>query len=550
MSHESSAAEPAALGQEEKRLIPAPNTVAIRLYGQGLGDCFLLAFPKPEAPRDPAYFVIDCGIAKGTPEEKERMRAVVQDIQAATGGKIDVLAVTHQHYDHISGFLHARDLWEDRETLRVASVWLPWTENLKDEEARGLQKTRNSLNRAAIEAARRALALEDVEEYAGLRAQSGFLGIDPDELGPGGEGAEFGAATGMDLAMKIAAGLGTPVYCEPGDVRAVPGTSFLAYVLGPPRGKDRDGNPLTKECSKKPLVKLLEDHAEMYSYTDLGIKPSEPGTHQMSLRASPVRDAFAGAFGDRKQAEYDRFCPFDPSLRTPWDEALLEPFFWEHYTSGPEWRRVDEDWLGGGSDLALRAGGFTNNISLVLAFELPVSKKVLLFPGDAQVGNWLSWHRITRWEWEAGLAGIQGAEAPTGKPDMKDLLGRVAFYKVGHHGSHNATIKEHGLEMMAKGADGQETELLAYVPVSVPVAHDVMKYCPMPFYPLMCRLHQKTEGKLFLANGKRVNERPGQPLPEGVELSPELLEPKVYRGNRIEESVPLWLQITLMDHAE
>ena len=39
--------------------------------------------------------------------------------------------------------------------------------------------------------------------------------------------------------------------------------------------------------------------------------------------------------------------------------------------------------------------GETNNTSLALAFEL-IEKgrvgKVLLFPADAQVGNWLSWH--------------------------------------------------------------------------------------------------------------------------------------------------------------
>jgi len=29
-----------------------------------------------------------------------------------------------------------------------------------------------------------------------------------------------------------------------------------------------------------------------------------------------------------------------------------------------------------------------------------------------------------------------------------DLLKRTIFYKVGHHGSHNATLKDHGLEQM------------------------------------------------------------------------------------------------------
>ena len=30
-----------------------------------------------------------------------------------------------------------------------------------------------------------------------------------------------------------------------------------------------------------------------------------------------------------------------------------------------------------------------------------------------------------------------------------DLLRRTIFYKVGHHGSHNATLREKGLEQMS-----------------------------------------------------------------------------------------------------
>ena len=33
-----------------------------------------------------------------------------------------------------------------------------------------------------------------------------------------------------------------------------------------------------------------------------------------------------------------------------------------------------------------------------------------------------------------------------------DLLGRTVFYKVGHHGSHNATMNKGGLQDMAQGS--------------------------------------------------------------------------------------------------
>ena len=46
-------------------------------------------------------------------------------------------------------------------------------------------------------------------------------------------------------------------------------------------------------------------------------------------------------------------------------------------------------------ELALKLDSDTNNTSLVTGFQLEESNKVLLFPGDAQVGNWLSWEDVT-----------------------------------------------------------------------------------------------------------------------------------------------------------
>ena len=57
-----------------------------------------------------------------------------------------------------------------------------------------------------------------------------------------------------------------------------------------------------------------------------------------------------------------------------------------------------------------------NGTSLMLVLE--VAGTLLLFPGDAQWGTWKS--ALADEEWT-------------------DLLQRVAFYKIGHHGSHNAT---------------------------------------------------------------------------------------------------------------
>ena len=90
------------------------------------------------------------------------------------------------------------------------------------------------------------------------------------------------------------------------------------------------------------------------------------------------------------------------------------------------WRRIDNDWLYSAEDFALYLNEGINNTSLVLAFELPKSKKVLLFVGDAQRGNWTSWTK-----------GWKGSDE---KDLVRDLMSRAVLYKVGHHGSHNATL--------------------------------------------------------------------------------------------------------------
>jgi beta-lactamase superfamily II metal-dependent hydrolase len=73
------------------------------------------------------------------------------------------------------------------------------------------------------------------------------------------------------------------------------------------------------------------------------------------------------------------------------------------------------------SDLAVAVAldKAVNGTSLMLMLE--VAGTYLLFPGDAQWGTW---------------------NAAMEDPEWRELLGRVSFYKIGHHGSHNATPKD------------------------------------------------------------------------------------------------------------
>src|SRR3974377_391639 len=110
---------------------PAPaGRVRVRMYRQGLGDCFLLAFPKSGG--GDFFVLIDCGVILGTPDADTLMDAVAADVIATTKGKIDVLVVTHEHWDHVSGFAPEKKRFEK---LKVDQVWMAWTEDPHDQVA-------------------------------------------------------------------------------------------------------------------------------------------------------------------------------------------------------------------------------------------------------------------------------------------------------------------------------------------------------------------------------------------------------------------------------
>jgi hypothetical protein len=86
-----------------------------------------------------------------------------------------------------------------------------------------------------------------------------------------------------------------------------------------------------------------------------------------------------------------------------------------------------------------------NNTSLILLFE--VGKKKLLFPGDAQFESWS--YAIT--------------EAPDRKK-VAQLIADVDFYKVGHHGSLNATPRQWVWDAFEKKKGKQLQTMMSTMP--------------------------------------------------------------------------------------
>jgi hypothetical protein len=99
---------------------------------------------------------------------------------------------------------------------------------------------------------------------------------------------------------------------------------------------------------------------------------------------------------------------------------------------------------------AKAADSTLNNQSLMVHFNL--AGKNLLFVGDAQWGNWENFLY--------GGAYSAGRTALTSK--AKALLGDIDFYKVGHHGSRNATPID-AVKAMRDGCAGMcSTQIDAY----------------------------------------------------------------------------------------
>jgi hypothetical protein len=260
-------------------------------------------------------------------------------------------------------------------------------------------------------------------------------------------------------------------------------TGVRAFVLGPPENPD--------------LLKSMNP------------TPGDEEFHLSAAAAAEARSVFA-AVSDDTRFNGEAHQPFDAEFRIPAAAAHAHPcadFFTEYYgpiekadSGDSPWRRIDSDWLRAGEQLALRMGDYINNTSVVLAFELPRTRKVLLFVGDAQRGNWVSWAGL-KWDKTNGLAGDE-------RISCADLLGRTVFYKVGHHGSHNATLNKGGLQSMALGTFADE--FVAMIP-----AHEkwALAVEPKPWvHPLPAiynSIMTKAKGRVF-----RLDDTVKKPKPE------------------------------------
>lgn len=475
-----------------KRMTAPRSGVKIRMYRTGLGDCFLLAFPRGGDPKDPFYLLIDCGVYAGTPEpgNQTRIRQIVEDIRDSTGGRLDVLVITHEHWDHVSAF-HATQAQEIfGKEIGLGELWMAWTENRRIPLARDLQDGRKAARAALRQALTRMQGLADsgtrdlvgkvLDFFGGEAAGSPAMpGAPSGGLGLLGAKKSVKTEEAMDWIQE-SYGKGKTRYLRPGEEPlTLEGVKDArVYVLGPPEDPDliKRSDPTGDEVYPKAMAAAMEASF----FAACGVMPG----HALAPDQDEAKEALRVSL------------PFDESHQIERERAAeADPFFQQYFDKAEAWRQIDGDWLEAAGELALQLDNATNNTSLALAIEIgqPGRGKVLLFPGDAQVGNWRSWFgkvKLGKRELGREMVWTAGRRQVT----AEDLLRRTVLYKVGHHGSHNATLRQQGLELMGR-ADGT-SELVAFLPVDEQVAREQAHYGEMPLRSLVKDLLIRTGGRV------------------------------------------------------
>ncbi|MGJ7518038.1 hypothetical protein ACSFE6_27330 [Pseudomonas baetica] len=400
----------------------------VRIYRHGLGDCHLVTL---HADGGATYrILIDCGVIIGTANATKMMTDVMEDVLTESGGNIDLLVATHKHWDHLSGFVQAKDAFAK---LNVGEVWMAWTEDPDDEKARELRKD-NDEALAMLQSAAMRLQMDAPDSEHPLMELLGFFGAS----------ARITTQSALDAVRNKTANVKywNPETDPPHDL---PNVGAKIYVLGPPREEDKLRNMNGPKS------------------------PGSKTTYKLALEA--FNQYLTPAINEDESQ-----LPFARPYNIPAQVAQSVPFFQARYWNQEDWRRIEDAWLDDATGLALQLDNVVNNTSLVMAIELNEGE-VLLFAADAQVGNWLSW-KDRKWTDPEGTQ-VTGP----------DLLRRTIFYKVGHHGSSNATAREYGLELM-------ENLQVAIVPVDHAMALK-RKWGDIPFKTLMDALEEATKSRGF-----------------------------------------------------
>lgn len=528
-------------------MMKAPTSgVAVRMYRQGHGDCFLLAFPRrSRRKKRPVFMLIDCGLKSKSEPPDVSVEDVIDDIRDATDGYIDIAVVTHEHQDHVNGFAKKRGGKPLFDQIEFGYVWLAWTEDGADPTANALRErfddtllglalaaNRMGLAGAPDARAERVLDLLELEigETPEIDAVAGDFRALRDGGGAGLGFSELAARSIKGITNKRAIKyLRDRIGRPPLFLRPERGPYFIpdvkgvnVYAFGPPRDVASllDLDPRAhEEFHLKGASSLALDGAARSVFAALAEEGDANGGR------SPFASRYARPADDVRNHPA---LPADPPAGTTKADYLAS-----YFDPTSDWRAIDGDWLGAVEGLAIRLNNEVNNTSLVLAFELPNTGKTLLFTGDAQRGSWISWADLA-WTDDDGR-----------RVDARDLLSRCVFYKVGHHGSHNATLRGEAsdahpnLGWMAQGDFAEE--FVAMAPANAEWAFNKSRPWRHPLPSIKQALLEKARGRVFQTDIDHVS----RPSPDGD--VPGLTDAEWRRFQRASKEERLYFEYIVRD---
>lgn len=439
-----------------------PTRVSVRMYQVGFGDCFLLsvAYNRPLADgRAERHMLIDFGRTR-RPKQGGDMLKVAKaiaagcDIAAGGAGRLDAIVVTHRHEDHLSAFGQAKPAAEIAK-LKPGLIVRPWTEHPDAAEtataAAGLGVRSRAFLRGLAEGESfvRRLADRPLPRGSAL-AQRALVRMAFDQL------SNQAAIARLDQWSEGGRGIYVSYGDTAGEQRiaaTLPGVDVR--LLGPPTAEDWEA-----------VQQQRQDDAEEYWMLRGRLLPL--AQNGAATGPSPAPDDRAARSGRAAL----------PGELGP-ERWLVERLQAQHVSSLRRIVRIMDDAL--------------NNTSVILL--LHVAGRSLLFGGDAQIENW-----------EYALK-----HAPDKDANLAALRA-VDLYKVGHHGSRNATPRTLW-NLWTEGAAAQRP--LTVLMSTLPGVHGEHETTLVPRGTL-CDEFKKRAPAAFYSTG-RLTE--GEQTPEGYILA-------------------------------